>query len=134
MVGKACTAVAPGRPDAKSEKNDTEVAVGRAVHVRARCTPTGYSTREFSHTPAQEHSQTHSQPPDTPFGLHLTQSVVRAAAHTHGAPMAWAPPGDSWASLGIKNQVIPGPRNQESRILRESESRIMSVTGLGRCN
>ena len=36
----------------------------------------------------------------------------------------------SWASLGIENQVIPGPRNQESRIFRESESRIMSVTGL----
>ena len=42
----------------------------------------------------------------------------------------WAPPGDSWASLGIENQVIPGPRNQESSIFRESESRIMSVTGL----
>ena len=46
------------------------------------------------------------------------------------APRLWAPPGDSWASLGIENQVIPGPRNQESRIFRESESRIMSVTGL----
>ena len=52
------------------------------------------------------------------------------AAQAPTANSPWAPPGDSWASLGIENQVIPGPRNQESRIFRESESRIMSVTGL----